>query len=522
MTTGREALQAVATALQLAVDFPAAVADEVAAFKANPGVDDPALVDRTAVPFVTIDGVHSKDLDQALCITREGDGYLVWYAIADASYYVRPGSALWAEAMRRGASYYFPGFSLPMLPRDLSEGLISLNADGARRSLLFLHRLDASGAIVDTTLERARVKSRAKLAWGDVQQLIDAPGSSPLKGKEFEGSLQLLKEVGRKRMNLAERRGLVRYRREEVEIQLDGQGVKFAVMDVVRDEVELWNEQISLLCNAEGGRLLREHPNPAVQPIYRVQGGPDHTRLEALARLTERVTALNALPSQWTWKVETPLADYLATLASTTPGTKEDRIARALTRQAVMVNLRSEYSTEPGPHVGVGAEPYARFSAPMREMVGVFLHKEAVELLTGVHPSVEEDEVLRAEVVKVANRARQTQRKVQDLSNEVVIDKLFTPELAKPKADRTVFRGTIMGLTQSKVHVRLDSPPLDLKLTLYDLGKALGGAWLEVADEGASMKKKGGKEPVFLLGQIIDLKLERRDEPNRRWIFAPG
>lgn len=328
MTTGREALQAVATALQLSVDFPEAVAREVEQFKAQPHIDDPALVDRTGVPFVTIDGVHSKDLDQALCVTREGDGYLVWYAIADASFYVRPGSALWAEAMRRGASYYFPGFSLPMLPRELSEGIISLNADGARRALLFLHRLDATGAIVGTTLERARVRSRAKLAWGDVQTLIDAPSSSPLKGAEFEPSLNLLKEVGRKRMNLAERRGLVRYRREEVDIQLDGQGVKFAVMEVVRDEVELWNEQISLLCNAEGGRLLREHPDPAVQPIYRVQGGPDHSRLESLSRLTERVTALNALPASWTWNVQTPLADYLATLAATTPGTREDRIAR--------------------------------------------------------------------------------------------------------------------------------------------------------------------------------------------------
>jgi exoribonuclease R len=124
-------------------------------------------------------------------------------------------------------------------------------------------------------------------------------------------------------------------------------------------------------------------------------------------------------------------------------------------------------------------------------------------------------------VVKVANRSRQTQRKVQDLSNEVVIDRLFAPELARPRAQRTVFRGTVMGLTQSKVHVRLDTPPIDLKLTLFDLGKALGGAWLEVADEGASMKKKGGQVPVFLLGQVIDLQLERRDEPNRRWIFAP-
>lgn len=482
------------------------------------------MVDRTGLEFVTIDGEHSKDLDQAVHVAREGDGYLVAYAIADASFYVRHGSALFTEAMRRGASYYFPGFSVPMLPRELSEGLISLNPDGVRRAIVFWHRLDSTGELVDTRLERARVRSRGKLSFSAVQRLIDDPENSPLKGQAFEGSLRLLREVGRARMNLASRRGLVRYRREEVEVKLDGEGLSFAVMEVVRDEVELWNEQISLMCNAEGGRLLREHPNPAVQPIYRVQGGPDPERLKGLAELTARVVAVNGLPSgPWLWQPDTqPLADYLRALPTTPANSREDRLARALTRQAVMVNLRSEYSTEPGPHVGVGAEPYARFSAPMREMVGVFLHKEAVELLTGVHPPAEEDELLRAEVVKVANRARETQRKVQDLSNLVVLDRLFQPELAKPVAARTVFCGTVMGLTGSKVHVRLDSPPLDVKLQMFDLAPFFGGAWLEVAEAGAVLRARGTSKPLLLLGQELSLSVHRRDEPNRRWVFRPS
>jgi ribonuclease R len=325
-------------------------------------------------------------------------------------------------------------------------------------------------------------------------------------------------------MALAAERGLVRYRREEVEVTLDGEGLSFSVLEAVRDEVELWNEQISLMCNAEGGRLLHEHPNPAVQPIYRVQGGPDPERLKQLADLTARVAAVNSLPeTPWRWKSDTqqPLAEYLAGLPQGPAGTREDRLARALTRQAVMVNLRSEYSTEAGPHVGVGAEPYARFSAPMREMIGVYLHKEAVELMTDVHPPAEQDELLRAEVVKVANRSRETQRKVTDLSNLVVLDRLFRPELGKAPAARTVFKGTVMGLTSSKVHVKLDVPPLDLKLTMFDLAPFFGGAWLEVADAGAVLRAKGTTKPLLLLGQAISLTVHKRDEPNRRWVFKP-
>ena len=521
--TAREELQDIATALQLHVEFPPEVLAETEAWLKAPHIDDPALVDRTSLPFVTIDNVYSKDLDQAVFVDREGEGFVVAYAIADASFYVRPGSALFAEAMKRGASYYFPGFSVPMLPRPLSEGLVSLNAEGDRRALIFFHHLDSHGELVSTNLERARVRSRAKLAWSDVQKLIDAPAQSPLKGRDFEASLFLLREVGRRRMELAARRGLIRYRREEVSIQLDGEGLTFAVMEVVRDEVELWNEQISLMCNAEGGRLLRECASPSVQPIYRVQAGPDPERLKALSVLTGFVAQRHGLPdSPWRWNQDTtPLAKYLEQLPRAAAGTKEDRLIAALTRQSVMVNLRSEYSTEPGQHVGVGAEPYARFSAPMREIVGVFLHKEAVELLTGIHPSAEEDELLRAEVVKVANRSRALQRKVQDLSNEVVMNRLFTPELTKPRPERTRFTGTVMGLTSNKVHLRFDSPPMDVKLYLFDLAPFFKGAWLEPAEEGAILRAKGTQPPLMILGQPLTVVLSRRDEKTRRWVFEP-
>ncbi len=521
--SAREELQEIAKALQLSVEFPPEVLAETEAWLKEPHIDDPLLVDRTAMPFVTIDNAHSKDLDQAVFVEKEGDGHLVAYAIADASFYVRPGSALFAEAMKRGASYYFPGFSIPMLPRPLSEGLVSLNADGARRAIIFFHHLDAKGELKDTRLERARVKSRAKLSFNDVQRLVDDAKTSPLAGRDFETSMLLLREVGRRRMELAAKRGLVRYRREEVSVQLDGEGLAFSVMELVRDEVELWNEQISLMCNAEGGRLLRECENPAIEPIYRVQAGPEPERLASLATLTAHVAKRHALPEvPWVWKPEvTPLSKYLEQLPHAKPGTKEDRLVAAITRQSVMVNLRSEYSTEPGKHVGVGAEPYARFSAPMREMVGVFLHKEAVELMTGIHPTAEVDEVLRAEVVKVANRSRGMQRKVQDLSNEVVMNRLFTPELTKPKAARTRFTGTVMGLTSNKVHLRFDAPPLDVKLYLFDLAPSFKGAWLEPAEEGAILRAKNTTTALMVLGQPLTVFLSKRDEKSRRWVFEP-
>lgn len=518
------ALEALHGQLELRVAFPPEALAETDAWLAAPQVDDPSLVDRTAWPFVTVDAASSKDLDQALYVERTDAGFLVAYAIADASFYVRPGSALFAEALKRGASYYFPGSSVPMLPRALSEGLVSLNPNEDRRALLFLHELKADGSLVGTRLERARVRSRAKLAFEQVQLLVDSPQASPLRGADFEASLRALRDVGRARMGLAERKGLVRYRREEVELTVDGEGLSFTVMEAVRDEVELWNEQLSLLCNAEGGRLLRESGNPAIQPVYRVQPGPEPTRLDALARLTERLCAVLRLPATpWRWdRATTSLAEYLRHLPAGPLGSPEDRLARALTRQAVMVNLRSEYSTEPGPHTGVGAEPYARFSAPMRELVGVFLHKEAVELLTGEHPDSASDEALRAQVVQVANRARATQRRAQDLTNALVMDRLFGAQAQLPPARRRTFGGTVMGLVPGKVHVRLDDPPLDVKLYFFDLAKHFGGAWLEVAEEGVVLRAKGTSAPLLTLGQPLALQVDGKDPASGRWRFRPA
>lgn len=518
-----EPLRGIVEALQLRVDFPPDVLAEVEAFARAPGIDDAALVDRTALPFVTVDGPSTKDLDQALFIDDEADGWAVWYAIADVTHFVRPGSALFAEALRRGASYYLPGYSVPMLPRALSEGLVSLNAGVDRRALLFHHRVTRDGELAGTRVERARIRSRAKLTFDEVQALA-LTNAGPLVGADFEASLKRLPDVGRARLGQAERRGLVRYRREEVHLTLDGEGVTIAAMEALRDGAEAWNEQLSLLCNAEGGRLLREAGQPAVQPVYRVQPGPDPSRLAALARLTQAVARRHGLEDgRWAWRPEaTSLAEYLRRLPTAAPGTKEDRVARALSRQAVMVNLRSEYSTEPGPHTGVGAEPYARFSAPMRELVGVYLHKEAVELLGGAAPPVEADEALRAQVVRVANQSRQTQRRVTDLANALVLDRVFRPELSRPRAERRRFEGTVLGIAPGKVHVRLDAPPLDVKLYFFDLAKAFDGAWLEPGEDGAVLRARGREAPLLVLGQALTLVVAGRDEQAKRWVLLPA
>lgn len=516
--------------------FPPEVEAEVARHVADPGLDDPSLADLEAVPFVTIDGPTARDLDQAIAVERDGTGFRILYAIADAAHAAPPGSATFAEALRRGASFYLPGLSIPMLPRALSEGVTSLNPDVRRRALVFDMRIDRLGRSTATTLVRARIRSRAKLSFGAVQRMLDdAAGAAP--DTPYGASLLAMRDAGLALLRESESRDVVRYRRTEVDVHLEG--LRFVVAEGLRDAVELHNEQVSLLCNREGARLLLEGGHPAVQPIYRVHPPPEPGRVVALDRMIEELVRAHDLPRPiFAWGGPgsgTSLSEYLQRLPESGP---HARIARAIHRQAILTNLRSGYATEPAGHYGVGAEVYARFSSPMREVVGVFLHKEMLELLGLARPTpTEEDVALREEVVVAANRAKQRQKTITDRANALVIDQLLAADLARPIADRPLHRATVMGFTRTKVHVQLDEPSIDLKLWVADLAASLGRGPLAVDGPGVTLRvaaapddpsPPGEARPVddrpagsrvVALGDAVDLRLERRDERGR-WILG--
>lgn len=500
----------------LRIFFPPAVRAEVAAFAARPGIDDEALVDARALPFVTIDGAGTRDLDQALHLARDGAEFIVRYAIADAAHYVRPGTALFEEALERGASFYLPGLSVPMLPRALSEGLVSLNAGVDRRAIVFESRLDARGRVVSTRLVRARIRSRAKLSFEEVQRFLDDPSSFPLRAGEAEPSVALLPVVGELRLEEASRRDVIAYRRAEADIELDGEKLSFVFGVADRTAVERYNEQLSLLCNVEGARFLRDGAHrELLQPIYRVHPAPDAARYAALEALIAAVAERHRLdPARWRWRRGDSLAEFLASLPRSGP---HARIAGAIHRQAVLINLRSSYALDPGPHFGVGAEVYGRFSAPMREIVGIFLHKEAIEQLDG-SPSGGDDEALRLTIVDRANEARDRQRRLDKDANRIVIDALFDRDLGRATATRPWRRGTVLGMTRGKVHVLLDAPSLEVKVYAADLAADHGPIDLS-ADGAALIRAEGEPTEICRIGDEVAIVARSRDHRDR-WSFS--
>lgn len=511
-------------------EHPPAARAEAAALVAAPGLDDPALDDLRALPFITIDDATSRDLDQALHVEAAPDrtSWLVRYALADASYYVRPGTALFEEALARGASYYLPGLMAPMLPRALSEGIVSLNPGVDRRALVLAMTVDAaSGDCVGTTLRRALVRSHQKLSFDGVEAYYDAPdrAASPLGGAPWAAVLDGLEAVGRRRIARAEAKDIVCYNRVNVSVGLSPPaGLRFVAVDDPRNKTEQYNEQISLLCNIEGAKLLASAHGNGLRAIFRVHPPPTGPELRHLEEVIADIVAAHGLdPTVWRWRQRTgahdrgeSLADYLDRLPQ---GGDAAPIYAAINRQALMTNARSTFQAEPGLHYGVGAPVYARFSSPMREVVGIFTHREALALLHGAEEPA--DEALQPQIIAAANRAKELQRQLTKEANLLVIDALFAGDLAEPEATRPARDGLILGLNDDRLYVQLDAPPLEVKIYLKDVAQALG-ATLRVEDHArAVLVGAGGGERLLRVGDRVTLRVEGKDDARRRWLLVP-
>ncbi|MFC6152075.1 RNB domain-containing ribonuclease [Nocardioides yefusunii] len=241
----RDGIAALRTELEVVEEFPAEVEETAARAAASPRLPE---LDRTDLEFVTIDPDGARDLDQAVHIARRSgeeadDGFVVHYAIADLGAFITPGDAVDVEANRRGQTLYGADSKIPLHPKVISEDAGSLLPDQVRPAALWTIELDAAGAVTTFRVERALVRSRAQLSYGQVQTALDADTLDALpSGAE---TVRLLREVGPLRLAAEAARGGVSLPLPEQEIVTGPQGWELVFRSMT--PVEEWNAQISLL-----------------------------------------------------------------------------------------------------------------------------------------------------------------------------------------------------------------------------------------------------------------------------------
>ncbi|WP_220814628.1 ribonuclease R [Pseudomonas paralcaligenes] len=332
-------------------------------------------VDLRHLPFVTIDGEDARDFDDAVyCEKNSGrwklfsGGWKLYVAIADVSHYVKVGSALDAEAEKRGNSVYFPERVVPMLPEELSNGLCSLNPQVDRLAMVCEMSMSKSGELVDYQFYEAVIHSHARLTYNKVSYMLEQPKSSEGKAlrDEYKAVLPHLKELySLYKVLLAARheRGAIDFETQETRIVF-GAGRKIAeIRPTQRNDAHKLIEECMLAANVATARFMLDHSMPS---LYRVHDGPPAERVEKLkAFLGELGLALHKGKQGPTPK------DYQKLLASI-----QDRPDFHLIQTVMLRSLsQAVYSADNNGHFGLNYEAYTHFTSPIRRYPDLLVHR---------------------------------------------------------------------------------------------------------------------------------------------------
>lgn len=431
-----EGLAAIRQQFKVPATFPPPVLEAAeAAARRSPSEH----ADRTAMPFVTLDPATSTDLDQAFTIEAAGSDLLLHYAIADVPWFVADGDALDTEAWLRGETMYLPDGKAGLYPPVLAEHAASLLPDGPRPCFLFTTRVAPDGAVRLEGVERALIRSRAKLAYDSVRAEDVAP--------QFD-------ELARRIAAAENARGAARIDPPEQEVERDAAGhFTLRLRPLVQSEVQ--NAALSLATNLAVADALYA----AGTGLFRVMAGPD-ARAVARLRYTAAAFGLN-------WPGAMPIEQFERSLDPAQPAA-----------QAFMLAIRkagdgaSYVPYQPGvkPWHAAMAATYCHMTAPLRRLADRYVLRAAHAVANGQPVPLAVNEAfqrLPAVMAKADARASQIDRAVIDLAE--------TATLAGREGE--TFAAVITDLGQNGARIQLCDAPVVARV---DAHAVLPGALVRV------------------------------------------
>lgn len=372
---------AIAHGYGLSLEFPREVmaAAEIAA---KEGFQQPGehRVDRTDLLVFTIDPVDAKDHDDALSVTKLDEGWEVGVHIADVSHFVAEGGAIDTEAQARGTSVYLVDRVIPMLPEQLSGDACSLREGVDRLALSLFLTLDGTGSVVARRYEQTLLKSRRRLAYEEIQDVLD--GNRSL-GTDIDEAVRTLDDVARLVRAQRLERGALELDLPEARVLLDNEGVPVDIQRVERLESHRLIEDYMVLANEVVAQDLEAKAIPA---LYRVHEPPSRERAEELAEFLGRLG--HKLAKR---KVLKP-KDVQRLLDSVKGREDEGLISTVVLRSL----KRARYDPENLGHFGLASSGYLHFTSPIRRYPDLVVHRAVIRcLVLGQEPKAWEPDELR-------------------------------------------------------------------------------------------------------------------------------
>ena len=426
--------------------FPDKVRDEAKKFEGAEvsEKDCEGRMDLRALPIFTIDSAETKDIDDAISLTRTSDGgFELGVHIADVSNYVKPGTELDNEAFSRATSVYYADQVVPMLPKALSNGICSLNENELRLAFSCLMRLDKEGNLTDYRFVKSIIRSRVKGVYSEINALLAGTADAEIKAKYADviDQLPAMKELYGHRARLRRERGCMDIESGEVKLILDENGRCIDVKKRTSGESESMIEEFMLLANQCAAHFARVKQIPFV---YRVHEEPNAEKLERLHAL------LQACGINDHFAKDVPTPKELSAILEGVRGTPYEQIVNTGMLRCMSKAL---YEEKPKGHYGLVLKDYAHFTSPIRRYPDLAIHRIMTDLLKGT-----EKETMILRYTDFAERAskQSSEREVIAMQIERKAEDCYKAEYARRHLGEC-YEGTVSGVTQRGLFIELDN-----------------------------------------------------------------
>lgn len=401
--------QALLDANRISVEFPSQVLME-ADFISKKGIKESDYSYREDLrneKIFTIDSADTKDIDDAVSITKYSDFYKLGVHIADVSHYVKLGSKLEEEAFNRGTSIYFADRVVPMLPPALSNGICSLNPNEDRLAFSCIMTVSLDGKLLDFDFKKTIICSKVKGVYKEINKILNHTEDDEIKRK-YDGlydSIFTMKELANILTTNKKNRGAPEIETSESYIVLNEEGITVDIFPRTRGESEVIIEEFMILANEAAASAARLKGVPFV---HRVHEPPSEDKITALR------TALTAIGINCKDVKPGLPPSVLSSLIKQSKDTQYYPIVNTMVLRSMS---KAKYYENPIGHYGLALENYAQFTSPIRRYPDLTIHRVLSDLAKGTPPK-KITAKFEQFVIKSARRSTETELNAMKLERQ--------------------------------------------------------------------------------------------------------
>lgn len=449
----------------------------------------------------TIDGEDAKDLDDAIYVTKlENENYELGVSIADVSHYVAENSKLDQEAIIRGTSIYMLDRVIPMLPKELSNGICSLNVNEDRLCLSVISEITPDGEIVSSDIRKAVINVKERMSYADVQKILDGKNKEVLKRYEkYIEDFKLMEELAKILKQKREGAGSLDLDIPESKVILDKNG--FAI-DIEKYKIYFANEIIEQFMLTANEIVAEKFYWLGAPFIYRVHEEPD----------TEKVNALNKFLFNFGYKIksnkEKVYPKAFAEVLEKVKGREEEMVVSNLILRTLKV---ARYESENKGHFGIASKYYCHFTSPIRRYPDLFIHRIISKYIDNSYILNEKNlEKYKEQATKYSQTSSEREKIAQKVEREAIAIK--KAEYMQNKIGKE-YEGIVSGITAFGMFVELENTVEGL-IKFEDLGNE----YFIYNDENKTLVGENSKK-VYKIGDKIKIKVIYANKQLRRINF---